>query len=123
MKFAYTQTIETSFTLDDIIEFTTAAKIQHGKNVHLNKTHQCLSIISNFIKENRFELLGTFAEYRIITNGYAEFKRVELDNIERNPKYIFNAMKASCLPTPNGVINTINGEIQTTPVDPALFNS
>lgn len=44
---------------------------------HTENRKQCLSILSDILKKNRWELFGCFSGYRIITDGNGAFKRIE----------------------------------------------
>ena len=56
---------------------------------------EALTMLSSLVRKNRWELFGTFEGYRIITNGYGQFKQVEFDYEQpvNNAETIFNKLE------------------------------
>lgn len=83
MSFTHTRQVETKYTLDQIKSFTTDLfNTRTGKYTLSKRKHYdlCMQLLSNYIRANRWELLGSFAGYKTITNGYGEFKSIEGEN-------------------------------------------
>jgi len=40
----------------------------------------CMKLLCGYMRQNRWELFDTFEPYKVITNGYGEFKQVELES-------------------------------------------
>lgn len=62
-----------TFTIDQLKYAVTADK-PFGLPV---SRQQALDVLCALIRKNRWELFGTFEGYRIITNGYGQFKEVQ----------------------------------------------
>jgi len=88
-----------TYSLDDIIKYTTnLVRPNHNRMVRVfNKvehTKACLDFISKCLKENRWEMLKTFEGFKIILNGYGEFKEVVTSSgVVFNSNQIFNKMR------------------------------
>ena len=40
----------------------------------------CMKLLCGYIRQNRWELFDTFEPYKVIANGYGEFKQVETES-------------------------------------------
>lgn len=95
----FVQAKTVTYSLDDIIKYTTnlVRAVQHRINPvdsKLKHTKPCLDFISKCLKENRWEMLKTFEGFKIILNGYGEFKEVVTDSgVVFNSNQIFEKMK------------------------------
>ena len=61
----------------------------------LMKEHRkrAMALTASLIRKHRWDLFGTFAGYRIITNGYGQFKHVELDTNRLTATQIFDKLE------------------------------
>ena len=69
----YTEEVVTNYSLDEVFYFSTK---KQGYTEH-KKAHQCMKILSDLIKKYRWDIMNTFDGYKIITNGYGQFKQLE----------------------------------------------
>ena len=69
LTFTETKTVTVDYELKDVIRYT---QRQAGE-----KSGQCMKVLSGLIKTYRYDLFDTFGPYRVILNGYGEFKHVE----------------------------------------------
>lgn len=73
-KLTFTKEVTTEYTFKQVADYVT--KKQRLAKVH--HVHKCFKILSDLIRKHRYDLLGTYGGYRIINNGYGEFKYVEI---------------------------------------------
>jgi len=87
-----TKTTTTEYSVADIEKYTTKATYPANgfPKPHMRAAHcrRCRELLSDFIRDNRWEMLGTFDGFKIITNGYGEFKRVETTGMLQEVKHI-----------------------------------
>ena len=95
--FTETKTTEYPYTLDDVKKNTTNFHRSHNGRAPVRKPKRydhCMSLLSDLIRKYRYEILGTYANFKIITNGYGEFKHIEApekDNIKADT--VFNRIE------------------------------
>jgi len=65
-----------TFTLEQLQRAVSADKLTSRAFTR----EQALNLFSSLVRENRYELFGTYDGYRIITNGYGQLKEVSFSH-------------------------------------------
>ena len=71
-----TATRSMTFTLEQLQRAVTVDKLVCTAFTR----EQALDLFSSLVRENRYELFGTYDGYRIITNGYGQLKEVKFSH-------------------------------------------
>lgn len=89
MKLEITETIKKThnFTWNYFTNAVTGDKRGEQKN-------RCMSIFSKLLRKYRYEILGTYAGYKVICNGYGAFKRIEIEDKVIKQQEIMRKLKA-----------------------------
>jgi hypothetical protein len=85
-EMTYTEVIKTSFTF-------TVEQLRLISTTDLKREYRsaAIAVVAGLIKKYKFELFQSCDGYRIITNGYGQFKRVELDGVLNGEKKTYDA--------------------------------
>jgi len=101
--FTVQETKEITYTVNDVKRMVTNIAPHISTTTTLcneqykEKAKVGLKLISIFIKEHRYELFNTFSTFKIITNGWSEFIKVEVPEFEQtfSADFIFKHMYAA----------------------------
>lgn len=74
MKLEITETIKKTYKFTWTEFIRTVVGDKRGE-----QNDRCMKIFSKYLRKYRLEILGTYAGYKIICNGYGAFKRIEID--------------------------------------------
>jgi len=77
------KTKETHVTFEQLVAVVTGKK--HYEDFHFGIAMQ---VLSHLAKENRWELFGTYAGYKIITDGAGNFKHFDCQGKKVNNLYL-----------------------------------
>ena len=96
--FTVIQTKEKEYTAKHVINCISNIAPRSGNSTSLSQDVQekrdvAMKLLSQYIKQNRWELFNTFAAYKIVCNGWGEFTYVETQEGEKTQaKTIFSKM-------------------------------
>jgi len=94
--FSITETVQHHFSLQDLKNNTTNFIRSHSGHTTIKRPKhyiKCMRLICDLIKTNRHEVLGSeCVPYKVITNGYGEFIRVENELFSVDAAVIFERL-------------------------------
>ncbi len=97
-------TIKTKkYSVQDVYKLVTNIAPRSGNDNtlgHISRKERAkigLKLISQYVQANRSKLFGTSAGFKIVTNGWGEFKSIRITHTDEefNADYIFKAMRES----------------------------
>jgi hypothetical protein len=75
------------YTLKDLRHYTQISKC--NKSHYLKQRYDdCMAILCNLISIHRFSVLGTSDGYKVVTNGYGDFQRIETAGLMDKEKVV-----------------------------------
>ena len=91
MNLTHRETIETTYTLDEISIWVS---IDAGTREAKDHKVRCAVILHKLLREYRWELFGSYEAYRIINDGDGRFKHVAFDKYIVTDDAIFRTLRS-----------------------------